>query len=356
MGNPKKTDADMDLHTKQKVAIYDAYLKRYLKIVPSNSSRINLYDPCAGKGKYGEHDGSAIVACKNINYHAAYAPEQGFHIYLNEPNTENRISLQEHCTFPCVDCIDSTDATSFISKHCKQDANGHKLWFIDPYGYTQVNRKSISEIMKLQKSEILLFIPLTFIYRFLQGVSDDNKRLKPIANFLNDYSIAHNEAKNCSSAPEFADLISKKLQTFYGYSWHATMKEGANYYSLVFIGKHHYGLDKFLEARDKILDDLASTQLSLIPMGAERDLLTLIPEKGYINNCEIYHEGLKNGYSTTGNRKHLESLEKRELIHVTPVNGNRRSKSHFFIGNKYYKDQEIRIKISAKHQQCTLPF
>lgn len=268
MGNPRKNS--MDQHTRQKVAIYDAYLQRYLKIVSKNYSRVNLYDPCAGKGMYGDCPGSAVTACNNICSHGIHAPSDGFHLYLNEPDDDNRSSLSDACTYSFVECIDSKDANRFIHTCCNQEHKGHKLWFIDPYGYTQVRRASISKIMIQHNAEILLFIPLTFIYRFLNGDLDNYNKLKPVAQFLEDYSITKVEAQSCSSPMDFADLISRKMQNKYGFSWHATMQEGGNCYSLVFISKHHYGLEKFLEARDSILMDKSNTQLSFVPLGEEK--------------------------------------------------------------------------------------
>ena len=352
MGNPRKSD--MDQHTKQKVAIYDAYLKRYLKIISQGGyPRVNLYDPCAGKGKYGEYDGSAVVACNNIRAHASLAPKEGFHLFLNEPDSENREELTKVCSYDFVECIDEQEAESFILKHCSQKCSGHKLWFIDPYGYTQVRKSSIAKIMSKRSTEVLLFIPLTFIYRFLKGLNGDGN-LQSIARFLKDYSIAQEEAESCSSAPEFADLISRKLQGLYGYSWHATMEEGPLHYSIVFIGKHHYGLEKFLEARDKILNDRSFSQFSLIPMGEERDLLALLPRKGAIDNCQMYVLGLKNGYTPSGARKCLASLEERRLIHVKTDDGVTRKKGFFYLGKQYFKEQDRRIEISVLEEQGSL--
>lgn len=352
MGNPKKTD--MEQHTRQKVAIYDAYLKRYLKIVSKSYSQVNLYDPCAGKGMYGDCAGSAVTACNNIRSHGTYAPTNGFHLYLNEPDEENRTNLSEVCSYPFVECIDNQDANRFITMCCHQEHSGHKLWFIDPYGYTQVGKASITNIMDQSSSEVLLFIPLTFIYRFLNGDLENDNKLKPVAHFLKDYSIAHAEAQSCSSPPEFADLISRKMQKLYGYSWHATMQEGGNCYSLVFISKHHYGLEKFLEARDSILKDKTNTQLSFIPVGEEKDFLALISRHTPLDNCKIYILGLKNGYTPSGARTHLESLEKRKLILVQQLKEGTRRKGSFFLGKKYFENSDYRIKISIREQQGLL--
>lgn len=344
----------MERHTRQKVAIYDAYLKRYLKIISRGGyTRVNLYDPCAGKGKYGESEGSAVVACNNIRSHATLAPRDGFHLYLNEPNSENRDELSHYCSFPFVEEIAAIDAESFISKHCLHKQLGHSLWFIDPYGYTQVRQNSITQIMAQYGSEVLLFIPLTFIYRFLKGAAND-ANLQSVATFLSDYSIAKEEALSCSSASKFAELISRKLQYLYGYSWHATMQEGPLCYSLIFIGKHHYGLEKFLEARSKILSDKTNSRPSLIPMGEERVLLSLLPTNKPITNCQLYALALNNGYTPSEARACLESLELRKLIHVKPMNEVRRRKGIFFLGKKYFEQNDNRIEISIVQEQGTL--
>ncbi|ADU63787.1 MAG: three-Cys-motif partner protein TcmP [Pseudodesulfovibrio sp.] len=352
MGNPKKLE--MDQHTRQKVAIFDAYLKRYLKIVSKGGySRVSIYDPCAGKGIYGDCVGSALTACNNIRAHLPYAPSVGFHLYLNEPDDDNRKELSKVCSYEFVECIDNQKAESFIEKYCSAGHSGHKLWFIDPYGYTQVGRSSVSKIMEQASSEVLLFIPLTFIYRFLNGNLDHDAKLKPVAKFLNDYSIAQKEARLCSTPIAFADLISRKMQELYNYSWHATMVEGPLHYSLVFISRHHYGLEKFLEARDKILKDQCSSQLSLIPMGEEKELLAILPDRG-VDNCEMYMLGLKNGFTPSGVRACLEKLESRELIHIKKNDGVKRGKGIFFLGKKYYKNNDRRIVISASINQGSL--
>ena len=250
-------------------------------------------------------------------------------------------------------CIGNEEANTFIEKQCHTAHEGHKLWFMDPYGYTQIKKLSITKIMEQGNSEVLMFIPLTFIYRFLNGNLQD-ANLQGVANFLKAYSIDQKEAKQCSSALGFADLISCKLQKEYGHSWHATINESGQFYSLVFISKHHYGLEKFLEARDSILKDPTTSQLSLIPIGKERDLLELLPKASAINNCELYLLALNNGFSPSSARGCLESLEKRGAISVTKEAGIKRKKGHFFLGNKYYQNSDIRVQISIPLAQASL--
>lgn len=354
MGNPQKK-MTMDQHTQQKVGIYDAYLRRYLKIIlNSGFPKISIFDPFAGMGKYGDIDGSALVACKNIISHRAFCRKKNISLYLNEPNDKNRESLESVCNFDFVKQITDMDANKFISIATGKNIEGHKLWFLDPYGYTQIERSSINRIMKQNNTELLLFIPLTFIYRFLNGHLGTDNRLQPIVEFLRDYNIDESEARKCVNPIDFAVLIAKKLQKQYGYSWHATMQEGANCYSLFFISGHIYGLEKFLEARDKILKDNENVQLTLIPMGEERDLLRLIPKGTPIDNCELYELGLNNGYTPASVRKALEVLESQQQIHVIQLGDFVRRKGWFFIGNKYYRNNDHRICVELMFQQGML--
>lgn len=353
MGNPLKASG-VDPHTKQKVAIYDAYLKRYLKIILHGSfSRVNIFDPFAGMGRYDNCDGSAVVACNNIAAHKECFPDKELYLFLNDSSPENLEILRASCCQDFVQCICDEDAEDFIRNRLEEEHSGHKLWFLDPYGYTQVKRSSISNIMNQQNSEVLLFIPTSHIYRFLKGCLQDSN-LRSIANFLKDYSIEEQQAKNCSSAPEFADLISKTLQGLYNYSWHATMQDRANHYSLVFIGSHYYGLEKFLEARDAILKDPKQHHLSLIPVGKERDLLQLLPKNKPINNCELYLLGLNNGFSPSSMQRLLKSLDEKNEIVVRGVDNFRPRKGSYYIAKKYFSNKETKIQITVKIKQNLL--
>lgn len=353
MGNPKVGVDGMAPHTQQKVAIYGAYLARYLKIITQSSyDQVNIFDPFAGCGKYGEYDGSAVVACKSIlNVRGSvYCDCQ---LYLNEPDEKNKVELQKHCSFDFVKCIDNIDANEFIAKYCRRSMRGHSLWFIDPYGYTQVLRRSLDAVMSRRGTEIVLFIPLSFIYRFLDAREGDAS-LKPIATFLENYSISPEEARKCGTPEQFAGMISRKLQNEYGFCWHATMQEKAQYYSLFFIGKHPYGLEKFLEARDVILKDETMQQFTLMPMGDENDLLKMLQEFKVVNNYEMYICGLKNGFTPKAINNHLKKLEDRGAIAVAPREGVQRKRKAFYIGREYYDNKDLRINISVLQQQLRL--
>lgn len=353
MGNPKKS-ITMDQHTIQKIKIYNAYLIRYLNIIlRANFPKIHIFDPFSGIGKYENENGSALVACEAIKRVAPQFPNTSISLYLNDKEEKYISKLQDICNFDFVKCIDCSPAKQFIQKQCSHEHDGPKLWFIDPCGYTQVSEQEITEIMRQAKSEILLFIPLTFIYRFLKG-DHRNPRLQSIANFLNSYSIDDKKAQQCESVEDFAKLISSTMQDKYEYAWHASLKESSNTYSLFFISQHHYGLDKFLEARDFILDKDKTIQLTFFPVGDESIVLDLLRTNNGLNNCQLYKLGINNGYRPAAMNKILKILERKKEITITPVGVKNRKKGSFYNGSDYYRKNDIRTIINVRQEQATL--
>lgn len=65
----------------------------------------------------------------------------------------------------------------------------------------------------------------------------------------------------------------------------------------------------------------------------------------------MYILGLINGYRPANAREHLESLEKRNLILIQLLVEGTRNKGVFYLGKKYFENNDCRIKISIPEQQ-----
>ncbi|MDR0800633.1 MAG: three-Cys-motif partner protein TcmP, partial [Endomicrobium sp.] len=239
---------NIEVHSKIKLDIYKKYLEAYLSIMINvpNCDNISIVEPFAGKGisDNGEN-GSALIA-KNVIESINNDSGKNIHLILNDakyykdlvenlqPDKKNKIL-----------CFDK-DANEFIIDVLSQNDNNktHRLFFIDPWGYTQLKEKTYQKIFTAKKLDFLIFIPFYQIYRFLRK-EEDSEQLKPIANFLSDMGINEEDAKKCSNAENFLNEIKKafikRAGTKFVYYKVIKNEKCNNKYTLLFLTKHILG-------------------------------------------------------------------------------------------------------------------
>ncbi len=61
---------------------------------------------------------------------------------------------------------DYKELTEPLAKHTQRLKNEKAFIFIDPYGYKEIRASEIKEFLISKKSEVLLFLPTQFMYRF----------------------------------------------------------------------------------------------------------------------------------------------------------------------------------------------
>ncbi|WP_421827105.1 three-Cys-motif partner protein TcmP [Larkinella sp.] len=57
----------------------------------------------------------------------------------------------------------------------KQDNSIKSLIFLDPYGYKNIDLKSLNDLMDTGKVEIILFLPVSHMNRFKEEVQEKNR-------------------------------------------------------------------------------------------------------------------------------------------------------------------------------------
>ncbi|MDR0676599.1 MAG: three-Cys-motif partner protein TcmP, partial [Elusimicrobiota bacterium] len=188
-------------HSKEKLNVYEKYLKAYLSIMINipNFDKIYVIDPFAGQGisDNGEK-GSALIAKGVIDDLDTISERNNKKIYLilNEYEKESYNSLIRYFSDKKEKIqIFNYDANIFIKNILLKNNNrGHRMFFIDPWGYTQIKSETYEQLFKSMHLELLIFIPTFNIYRFLR--KNDNEQLKPIAQFLCDMGINGEYVKN----------------------------------------------------------------------------------------------------------------------------------------------------------------
>ncbi len=245
-------------HTKEKVQIYEKYLKAYLSVLLNSpyTKGINIYEPLAGMGAYSNLDGSALLSCRISSLIKDNKKNIPIKVFLNDKDKKSYDSL-------CISCgqyypiITQKEAAHFILDTIKEAkvkyVDYHKFYFIDPYGYTQVNKDDINALLKLDKIELLFFIPISHIYRFING-NKEEKHLQGVFNFLKSYTISvDNIKKSDDLVIEIKNCFLREGRNFYVQDY--PLKTKGNKYSLFFITKHIFGAEKFLEIMYKKKND-----------------------------------------------------------------------------------------------------
>ncbi len=259
----------MQLHSQAKVKFYEEYLTRYLRILYKSPyiKNINIYDIFCGAGIYDDgKEGSPIVAYKAIK--EVFYENKGIkkvNLYLNDGdksriNNVQRILDEENEKNQCCDItyhnLQAVDFLSQIKTLVGQSKNDERnLIFIDPYGYKDINKEIIDALMSNKHTEIILFLPISQMYRFTSYALDNSSQTpyKPLNDFIcSFFSPGHPIIKQ--EALTILQYISYLRDAFtyngkyYSTSYHIERNKN-HYFSLFFLTSHLYGLEKILEVK-----------------------------------------------------------------------------------------------------------
>ena len=188
------TSYNIEEHSKVKLSIYKEYLKAYLAIMSVQIwyKQINVIDPFAGVGiSNNGQDGSAIIARNIIQ---GMKTDKQIRLFLNELDKNNFQQLKTNIGEHDFITFCNEDADKFLFEISSGTLSGHSLYFIDPFGYTQISKNTYENcLLNSKNADILIFIPIYHIYRFIKR--DTEEQLAPIAKFLNDFNIPETDVK-----------------------------------------------------------------------------------------------------------------------------------------------------------------
>lgn len=252
-----------------------------------------------------------------------------------------------------------------VITNIKDTKNDEKnLVFIDPYGYKEIYKNNILDIMKAGKSEIILFLPISNMYRFSKDAiaNEENKSYMHLRRFIEEFfDENHPIYKGAFEHQlEYIDYIKNALcfNDIYFSASYSIQRDTKNYYSLFFVTSHIYGLEKVLETKWK-LDALCgegfeqSKQVGLFDEENKENkknecleelkisLLSFLNE--YKTNYDIYEFVAKEGFLPIHANKVLEDM--RESLSFESDYKPR--KNAFLIGYKYYKAKDKRYRVKT---------
>lgn len=364
-------------HSKIKLELYRLYLERYLSVllVANFFNRIDIIDIFAGCGvSDNDEKGSSLIAAETIETVNKTKNPRNKEIFLklNEANQKNCAALQQHVkpySFADVNC---GDANTFVQRW-QPVRGGHNLFFIDPHGYTQIETANLKRLFRTSNCDLLIFIPIYHIYRFLKPIDKNNENSKnkedlliefpeetkkrkrsdpdsyyaPISKFLEGLGIDQDAAKKADSAEEFAEMILLALKQFSGAKYvYKNMFDNAgknSKYCLFFVTHHILGGDKFLEAQSQLnsskTEILKQKMLDLSSPSDYISVLDFIEYNHSYDNVSLYQLGIESGLAVAQLRNQLQAIEKNSsnVIEINEIQGKKRNKSGLYIDYKNYK-------------------
>ncbi len=344
---------EINEHSKVKLSIYKKYLEAYLSIMALQNipfKDIFIVDVFAGQGKdKNDNEGSALIAANIINGFNGREQKKSIKLYLNDIKASNCEDLrnnipEEYKNFVKISNQDANDFIKGFFDKIKEISSSHSLVFIDPFGYSQINKDTYNNIFKKENLDIFIFMPIFHIYRFLKGKQED-ERYKPIAAFLENFDITTEIVKSIDSVEVFADRIKASIKNYRNddlvYSYIINNKENSNKYALFFITKNILGAEKFLESVQKIEEKINLQQelFELILPEEEGFIKLIIDAINPLNNRQIYSVGIKNGFLPRQVNAILKELEDTRKIVIDGISPFKRRKGAFYISHSDYKEK-----------------
>jgi three-Cys-motif partner protein len=146
------------------------------------------------------------------------------------------------------------------------------LIFIDPYGYKNIKKETLVQLMENRKTEIILFLPISHMRRFTQTAiqNEETAQYEPLRKFINSFfEQDHKIVKEQLPVMEYIQFITDALKnnnTFFATSYYIE-RNSSNYFALFFISSHILGFQKILEVKWE-LDEEAGRGFKILPIQA----------------------------------------------------------------------------------------
>lgn len=369
----------LQAHSQAKVEFYGAYLKRYLRILnlSPHIKKVNIYDVFCGMGIYDDGGkGSPIVAFDAIKeLHKETNVTTEITMIINDLDIERvdkvknyiKSNNDNYCKLRFYNQNVEQMFTQVIKEVENTSTDCRNLVFIDPYGYKNIKKEVLYQLMANKKTEIILFLPISHMQRFTQKAVSDSEttKYKPLRDFVFSYFDEEHEIRSekvCIA--NHIDYIKEALRyngKFYATSY-SIQRDQVNHFALFFMSSHLYGFQKILEVKWELDDEagrgfkLESLQDNLFKDFFVEESQNYIADKlkqiilaALIQpktNREIYKLALEKEYLPQHVNSVLSDLQKNnpQFKVVDLKKGAAARKGAFYVNWEHYNKKEDRVK------------
>lgn len=274
MSKEKSTKDILLEHSKAKVKLFERYLSIYLNILDRAGfiRNIILADLFAGEGIYKNGEkGSPIIAFETIQRHLTGKKDDKKIYFIINDAEKSKIESSKYKVERIEEWINNyklhPDLKIAYLKHDfsslipavlnlinSMHSNDRALLFIDPWGYKEIRPRDLKSLLKNEKVEILLFLPISFMYRFSKSaISTGFIGGEPLEEFLNElFGEDLISVLKINSIDEFISVIIEKFKTYLAVPFiddFALTTEDSNKYCLFFFSFNKKGFRKIIEAK-----------------------------------------------------------------------------------------------------------
>jgi len=366
-------------HSKAKVELYTNYLSLYLNILSRADflDKIHIYDLMCGEGIYSDKSkGSPVIALEKIrdHYYSNNKTCPNLEVWFNDKD-KSEIDKQkykiervkEYCstiftpnnvkiTYTQEDYVELYPKV--LQKIIKLLRNERLLLFIDPYGYKEIKPEHLKHFLDRSKTELILFLPISQMYRFANKSLTDEDYTGGIhlREFLTP--LFKGEISSYKTPDEFIDQLKMSFREYLKeqkifVDTFTLERDSQNIYSLFFFTPHIKGFEAMLETKWN-MDEHRGKGFRLIPQyplfsqiqitNYPQLLKSFISQGSHRTNGEIYLFGLENGFLP----KHTGQIfkdwqESGPEFKVYLSNGQEARKGAFYISYKNYGNTPEKI-------------
>ena len=345
------------IHSEAKVDFYKKYLEKYLGILFHSIyiEEINIYDLFCGIGIYDNgKKGSPIVAFeliknlkeknknkninKTINLFINDSDKEKIDFVTNYINNNN----QNYCNFNDSNEEFSDIVNSIVEKLRITNNKSRNLIFIDPYGYKDIKKEQLFDLLNNKKTEIILFLPITHMHRFIKkALSSDEKQYEPLYNFIKSFFLDENHKIYTQEIDKFEliEYIKNEIRfTKYYSTSYFIQRDSRNYFALFFVCSHIFGFEKILETKweldessgrgfstpqkQGLFDDQFRKDDKDKNYNILKDKIIDFLQISERNNNEIYKFVLENEFTIQHFLKIINSRNDNSLFKILDKNGN----------------------------------
>jgi len=358
-------------HSEIKVRLLGLYLQRYLAIISNldYNNKIRIYDLFCGEGMYENGgEGSPLVILRTIKelkqsgvikgqlppIECQFNDKDVSKISKAEESAKNKELYDEtigKITFTAKDYEDEVKSLIDLFSKLKKEKS---FVFIDPYGYKHIRASDIKKLLETKITEVLLFLPTQFMYRF-----DQNGTPESLKDFI-DELVEYKNWKETDSVWKFIDQLKDAFRNHMGRGYFVDtftiQKDAQTVFCLFFFSSHIRGFEKMLEAKWEIDKEEGkgweydNTGPSLFFNQKTNPLEERLKEflKQVRTNGEVYEFTLHSGFLPTHAVEVLTSWQRNGSLIVELPGGAKARKGAFYISYEYYFKESNKV-IFKKH-------
>jgi len=362
-------------HSEVKIRLLKLYLERYLNVLTQSKyfGDIQLYDLFCGEGIYdGDGKGSPIIILETI--------KNIFYSNKSKGNTTNKFN----CLFNDIEKwkveklrneitnrnlhYSEIGKLNFSQKdypdlipEVANEINGLKkqkaFVFIDPYGYKDIKVSDIKSLLKSNKSEVLLFLPTQFMFRF-----ETKGTPECLVDFISEL-MPVDQWPISETGIDFIENLTEAFRNSLGRDYFVDSfiitRDKNQFFCLFFFTSHIYGFDRMLDAKWKIDEEdgrgwhyqIEHSLFSQVEKKAntykfEQKLIAFL--KAERSNSELYEFRVHNGHLATHTNEILMKFQNEGKLISLKADGSPARKSSFYLSYKDYKNEPKKIKLKLK--------